>query len=402
VGEMNKLVIFCMMLVTLSCFVAAHSDPLGIANGVNILFVDRNNTNCSDANTRATALDPNSPWCNPAAAGARIYGGDLLLIRNGTYYTSLHINSRILNGSVTIQSYPGDTATLTSSIENIANATATWTQIRATPNIYKTTTTCNQYATQGEWANNTPFFPVGLYPTLLNTSLPSSIYCNASADLDVLIRFNDSTYNPNGKALYIANGTPAIYLQSNDNVSFVIANLTIKYSYRAIYLFNQPNVTIKNVNMYHSKTGIQLDSTPSTVTDNILIKNNTIVASYPYNDWYWIWGYYNLTVYAQPTGINAWEDNLTNVSIIENDISGGFDNIGIGDQIHLNQFHIDNNTIHSCADDNIGISGKWTTNSSMNNNYLHSSWRPLKFNVNASTSNFSIINNVILMMTRAA
>jgi hypothetical protein len=44
-------------------FARAETDPVGLADGVSVLFIDQDNPDCSDDHSREQALDPETPWC---------------------------------------------------------------------------------------------------------------------------------------------------------------------------------------------------------------------------------------------------------------------------------------------------------------------------------------------------
>ena len=69
----------------------AATDPLGLANGTNHLFVDNTNASCSDSYSRTQALSPNTPWCNiePAVSNASLQPDDTIYVKGGTYRVSM-------------------------------------------------------------------------------------------------------------------------------------------------------------------------------------------------------------------------------------------------------------------------------------------------------------------------
>ncbi len=102
--------------------IAGSSDPQGLANGANVLFVDKNNCNCSDAGDRYAARDPYTPWCSPLGfhenrPNHKLNAGDTVYIRGGEYPivdTTVRINSSGTSDSnrITFTSYPGETAVI--------------------------------------------------------------------------------------------------------------------------------------------------------------------------------------------------------------------------------------------------------------------------------------------------
>lgn len=73
-----------------------NSDPLGLADGQHVLFIDQNNPNCKNSYDRNQALNPETPWCNSSVFGvwgvtSPLKPGDKVLFRNGTYYGKIFI-----------------------------------------------------------------------------------------------------------------------------------------------------------------------------------------------------------------------------------------------------------------------------------------------------------------------
>ena len=113
-----------------------NSDPLGLADGTSVLFVDKNNCNCSDAgspvaSTRERALNPETPFCtvaklreyngpydpdDPESTVGLFHPGDTVYIRGGDYQNgnaSIHIwSSGTAEAPITIRPYPNEDVTI--------------------------------------------------------------------------------------------------------------------------------------------------------------------------------------------------------------------------------------------------------------------------------------------------
>lgn len=94
---------------------SSNSDPNNLANGSSILFVDKNNPNCSDQHVRIQALNPQTPWCGLAGLtenhGLMVRPGDTVYFRAGEYIgrEAGIISDGTPSGRITIKPYPGDT-----------------------------------------------------------------------------------------------------------------------------------------------------------------------------------------------------------------------------------------------------------------------------------------------------
>ena len=82
---------FILALLLIPIISIAATDPLGLANGTDHLFVDNTNASCSDSYSRTQALSPNTPWCNiePAVSNASLQPGDTIYVKGGTYRVSM-------------------------------------------------------------------------------------------------------------------------------------------------------------------------------------------------------------------------------------------------------------------------------------------------------------------------
>jgi len=93
------------------------SDPQGLANGTNVLFIDQNNCDCSDNYSRSQALSPNTPWCSPVGLnGNQLTPGDTVYFRGGDYplinrYVTI-LSSGTESERIYFKPYPGETATI--------------------------------------------------------------------------------------------------------------------------------------------------------------------------------------------------------------------------------------------------------------------------------------------------
>ncbi|MCC6290841.1 right-handed parallel beta-helix repeat-containing protein [Candidatus Nomurabacteria bacterium] len=93
---------------------SSNSDPNNLANGSSVLFVDKNNSNCSDQHSRSQALNPQTPWCGLAGLtenhGLTVRPGDTVYFRAGDYTgrEAGIISDGTPSGRITIKPYPGD------------------------------------------------------------------------------------------------------------------------------------------------------------------------------------------------------------------------------------------------------------------------------------------------------
>lgn len=94
------------------------TDPKHLADGVHILFIDKNNGACSDNRDRVSVVNPETPWCGLAAieegGGRKFRPGDTIYIKGGEYSMApLRLFSAgTINRPIKLRSYPGESVTL--------------------------------------------------------------------------------------------------------------------------------------------------------------------------------------------------------------------------------------------------------------------------------------------------
>lgn len=88
---------------------AEAADPLGLANGRDVLFVAAS-PGCSNDRPRAQALNPQTPWCRLGAAVPHLQGGDTVYLRKGLYTDdkTIRFRDRRFARPVTIAGYPDE------------------------------------------------------------------------------------------------------------------------------------------------------------------------------------------------------------------------------------------------------------------------------------------------------
>ncbi len=111
------------------------TDPLGLANGSSVSFVDPHNCNCSDTFDRPQTMNPSTPWCGLAGVtenhGIQLAPGDTVYFRGGDYNgrEAGIVSSGTPSARITLKPYPGETVVWrggSTSFERLFSATSNY------------------------------------------------------------------------------------------------------------------------------------------------------------------------------------------------------------------------------------------------------------------------------------
>ena len=273
-----------------------NTDPLGLADGEHVIFIDQNNINCNDSYTKDQAMNPDTPWCGVTnfnyTSSIILNPGDNILFKNGTYYGTLNggsvvkgasyggiflsnINNTNGNGYITLKPYPGDNVTI-----SLGRKYSNWTDLGN--GIYSRTFNDNEI---NPWSgsvllqllhafkeNDFGITPTNNLSDLYNFSdaLSTGIVNDSTKNYDFLF------VNQTSKVVYLRliNGTTPdnIYLTSNefeiDIPNVEINGFNIKYG---LWLYDPGNNTrIINNRMNSMGDGILGGG------DNVYIEGNDV------------------------------------------------------------------------------------------------------------------------------
>lgn len=283
---------------------ADDSDILGLANGNNILFVDKNNIDCNDTYTRIQALSGSNPWCGfdgflfEDATETKILSGDIVYFLNGTYNTENVKNLNIINGTlfdnITLTSYPTNEVIFSSYIESYTMIdNGLWQNISFNGmNIWNTT--YNELDTSGpvaQFENLSTFVTVRCYGQGSECTLPgnepythwltredrnfNSIWANDSSN-EIRIRLRDINLNPNEVKIYISDEYNTLSIKNNIGPEkVIIENITFKYHRRGLRFQNSSDIIVKNNLFYGGKSGLE-NSGNDISGDDVCITNNIL------------------------------------------------------------------------------------------------------------------------------
>lgn len=258
--------------------VKENSDILGLANGNNILFVDINNPGCDDTYTREQALNGNTPWCTISAIDDKAIGGDTIYILEGTYNGNKIIDFNDWSqGNLTITSYPYNSVNITNFIEGYEKNNNKWVNLTRNNKILWKTVLPNIGSpyVRASLSDFTRFFTWKEYSDFLNSSYKYNIWTNTSSN-DVLIRFRNSSLNPNNMSIFLSTDYYNFYLKNNSlgNHYIILSNLSFMFGYWGITLRNQSNIIIQNCSIHGLRYGIFMQNSNSYIFKNFIFRNN--------------------------------------------------------------------------------------------------------------------------------
>ena len=290
------------------------SDYLNKANGIDIVFVDKRNGNCSNW-TRSTAMSGTSPWCNISTANyALLACNDTVLFSLGNYTTEGHYidmdkDCSGNNLAIVLTSYHSNETWMQGNyyeayLNNSNNGL--WTQTNATSNYWETSVSvssssvCNIY-----YENGTQLYTYNTEASskvFNHNDYPFGCYCN-SGNNDIGCMF-PAGKNPNNLKLWVSSGAQYLFELTGNRAE--IHNVTTLYATTPFHLDNGDNVILKDfVVQGCSKRCIY----PVGGTDNLLVEDFEIHAGHP-EPVYW----YTVKSLAQ--------NNMEKSCINPNDVTG--------------------------------------------------------------------------------
>ncbi len=390
------LLIFVFFVVNFAGFVrGADSDYLNLANEVDILFVDGDNGDCSDAYSRVQAMNGSTPLCNLDSAMDKVESGDTVYVLGGTYRGRFDFQDNILTDKVTFAAYPGETAILTNTLAVYEqNPNSQWMNMsNSTHNMWNSSTNSWGGGYIAAYQDGTHFFSYGTWEGFINLSLPEGTYTNDTAD-EIWIRFNNASKNPNNLSLFISDRyDEVVYFGNNSGAQIEFANFTVQYGKRQIMISNNSNVIISGSTIISGYVGIYLKTGS---LSNITIKNNEIYSNFN-SDWGWTDIKNGPSNYMETTAIWALDAGSNN-EYYNNTIHGYFNGIAItsSNKDYNTNARFYNNTIYDIYDDAIEIEN-YCDNSSIFNNKVYDVFAGVSLAPsNASKSKCNLYGNLIL------
>ncbi len=396
----GSLLLILGMLLLAQAVSAANSDSLGLANGKNILFVDKDNSNCNDGFTRTQALSGQTPWCSIDAAASKMQSGDTVYVLDGTYRSTgpVTINGKSFSKKTTITAYPNDHPVLTTAIASLESApNSKWTFAGdSSHNLWYTSytrTTSNEFV--GRYTDtgislftySTSFSVHKSLSELENTQNPEGLFYD-SGSKRIYIRFDDLKKNPNNIRLSISENI-GFDVENVDGAGLEISGFTVQDCFRNIYVKNSDNVIIKDNTAIGGIFSIDVRS-----SGNVVVQGNEVEMS-PGSDWTW----------SDDTKRSAMEtsgicliDDLDNLDVSGNLVHGYFNGIYVFTQKtgKFKDIQLYDNTVHDIYDDGIEIEdycngGKFYRNK-VNDAFVAMSLSP----VDASQKACKVYNNILV------
>ncbi len=347
------------MIVMVQAVSAAGSDNLGLANGKNVLFVDKGNTNCDDSYSRTQALSGQTPWCSLTPAVSKMQDGDTVYVLGGTYRSTgpLTISGKTFSKKTTITAYPGEHPVITTAIASLETAPNNkWTFAGdSTHNLWYTSYT---KTTTGEFVGRYMDTGVSLFTystsfslhnslsDLRDTANPEGLFYD-SGSKRIYVRFDDLKKDPNNIRLSISENI-GFDIENVDGAGLEISGFTIQDSYRNIYVKNSDNVIIKDNTAIGGIYSIDVRS-----SGNVVINGNEVQMS-PGSDWTWN---DDTKRSAMETSGICLIDDLDNLVVSGNLLHGYFNGIYVFTQKtgKFKDIQVFNNTLHDIYDDAIEI-----------------------------------------------
>lgn len=304
------------------------------------LYVDTDSIGgaCSDAYTRA-ANNITHPWCTLQTGLNNWMDGDILYMREGNYsqhnepYGARITGANVATDTKILAGYPGENVVVTSKVD--ACTFGLWT---LSSGIYSVPYTGdNEYLRYDINTYYKPGYParsellsydddagdMDSYTDMADTTNPQGCYADETTDDYIECRL-PSGYNPNTcENMYISNTTATINIDDQSGHPIILANFTIEAARQGIYLRDDENIIIDNVEVLGGEYGIRLDR-----SINITIKN-----SYTHI-YYWdnfgsnplAWDEHRKGETAETSGIFV-SDDPTNLNVTKNTITGHFNGI---------------------------------------------------------------------------
>lgn len=344
--------------------------------GVNIIFADMNNGNCTNW-SRNTAMSGKSPWCGLKGNEDKLTAGDKLLFLDGDYNTNqtqITFQTKTYATAVELRPYANNETVIFSNYipEFRTPGHSLWTQIDAGSNTWAAYVNAQRDCTIA-YANHTPILAydsVDHIKTTGDSYYPNGLYCSSTGN-NITARFPFGV-NPNNVSLYVT-AYPYSFLYFEDVNRFKITNITFLHT-TCIQMKNGDNFIISGINKTGgTKYGILVE----TGSDNLIVKDSYFNKEVPSN---WFWGTVkNVATREESTAVfmnyvtgsnNVIQDNevwnyFNGVMVQTNSISQSigtnitgnyFRNIyddGIEIESYCHDLYIANNDIYDCF---VGIS----------------------------------------------
>jgi hypothetical protein len=370
-----------------------NTDYIGLGNGINIVFVDKNNPNCNNAYTRAQALNGLTPWCSLEAplTKDKLLSGDTLYIGAGEYNGESDITNWDITANITISAYPGDQVNLTRYITGLSS----WT------NVGNGVWYANSNGSTGSsyyrvyLSNMSKFFTYGTYDAFINCPYPRCSWTDTTSNPDkIMIKFNDTSIDPNSLNIKAVTGYRPLYINNNDVADdswIIIKNLNFHYIIYGVEVRATSNVIIDNCNFYGGHNPVYINGRDVANIKNIVVRNSRFNGS---NEFYWV--ITDIKAHSEETDAILIQDFYGRAEIFNNTFRryGGAVSTATNSYNELNGSEISYNTMYEGAGsqmeiENFCYNSTWHHNKVYDCYYAGVSWAPANAQLSPVPCNFS-------------
>ncbi len=362
-GRRGWIIVFLTLAAIVLSLQAActsiNSDTKGLANGKDILFVDKNNANCHDSYSRSKAMNGETPWCSLSTALAKFKDGDTIFVFDGTYSSTgpYSITGRTFSKDTAIKAYPGEHPVLTTAIPSLETAPNTrWTFAGdADHNLWYTS-----YSKKSSDDFAARYFDSGIslftyspdfskhksLAELQSVSNPEGVFYD-SGKKRLYIRFSDKNMDPNSISLSISDNI-VFMLDKVNAKQLEISGFTIRDGNKGISIRESSNIIIRENVVEGGLQGIDVRS-----SHHIGVEDNEVSMS-PGERWSWN---DDTKMSAMETTAIWLEDDFGGLDVGGNKIRGYFNGI-MAYSTSTGKFEgikVHDNSVHDIYDDGIEI-----------------------------------------------
>jgi len=265
------IIIFSILLISMNLASAAT------------YYVNINNKNCNDGNSKSKATNISTPWCGIQPAFDNVAGGDTISILTGEYDGVFLLENKDFTSNVKITAYQDSNVNITSNTASYLSSSNTfWTKVSTTGNVWKTKLASNDIAHPEVFypdITKFKFFTWANYNNFLNSKYSENSWYDSSTK-ELYVKFSDSTKDPNKISLYVSARDFPFQIRGNSvssNAYITISNLNFKYNAKGgIHINDQSNVIVENCKFIGGFTGIQVGNMKIPTHKNLIFRNNNL------------------------------------------------------------------------------------------------------------------------------